>query len=64
MTSRWNVNQAIKGCLVGALAETRGNLVHAADLTGLSRATCYRLVRRYKIDLKGFRKVSARAELG
>ena len=55
MTDRYNVDRAIKGCLVGALVESDYNLTKVSELTGLSRATCYRLLKKYSIDLKGIR---------
>lgn len=64
MTSRYHVDTAIKSCLIGAIVESKGNLVQTANLTGLSRATCYRLIKKFKIDLKGFREGSERTRVG
>lgn len=64
MTSKYHVDNSIKSCLVGAIVESKGNLMQVAKLTGLSRATCYRLIRKFEIDLKGFRQGSGRARLG
>lgn len=55
MTERWNVDSAIKGALVGAIAESGGNMNQASKMTGLSRATCYRLAVKYRISLKEIR---------
>lgn len=64
MTNRYHVDTSIRACLIGAIIEAKGNLVQVSKLTGLSRATCYRLIKKFKIDLKGFRQGSAGARLG
>ena len=61
MTERWNVDASIKGCLVGAIADSKGNMNKVANLTGLSRATCYRLLVKYKISLKEIRENARRS---
>lgn len=51
MTSRWNMKIAIKGCVVGALAETGGNVVAASVLLDMPRASLYRFIKKHKIKL-------------
>lgn len=64
MTERYNVDQAIRGCLVGALVEAGGNMSKVALLTGLPRATCYRYVKRYGINVKEIRHRARGFKLG
>lgn len=55
MTTKYNVDEAIKGCLVGAIVTAQGNMRQVSLLTGLSRATCYRLIVKYRLSLKEIR---------
>lgn len=61
--SRYDIDKATRGCLVGAIIESKGNISKTAELTGLTRATCYRLIKKHGIDLKGYR-LSAGVKLG
>lgn len=45
----YNIDRAMKGCVVGALVYTNFNIAAAAKLTGLSRATFYRKMKEYNV---------------
>lgn len=53
--SRYDIEINTRACLVGAIVESKGNISKTAELTGLTRATCYRLIKKHGIDLKGYR---------
>lgn len=61
--SRYDIEKSTRACLVGAIVESKGNISKTAELTGLTRATCYRLIKKHGIDLKGYR-LSAGVKLG
>lgn len=64
MTNQFNVDAAIKTCLSNALNQARGDMKQVAHLTGLSRATCYRLLTKYGLNLKEMRARARSAKLG
>lgn len=47
--NRYNVQLSIKACILGAMCEAQGDKDKAIKLTGLSRATFYRKLKKYNI---------------
>lgn len=53
--SQFHLQTVVKNCLVGAIEASQGNMVKASILLGIPRATLYRIVKRYDINLMEIR---------
>ena len=54
------MNRIERQAILEALEKTSGNVVAAARILGVGQATVYRKIKRYRVNLKQFRKLSGR----